>query len=351
MSQNANYDSSLRIRKMKERALAAYRRDNPGRPEFANSQGSQVILQERLIGQVNEVYQPSASNPAIEVPACGCDQLPCPNPITNFEIQSTGTPISPFTDRVIYRFSPASNNGTLSFTVIGFDEFGNPIGPIPFNAIIIAPGQLAVDTYTDAYNITMTFSVNGCTSESRTTAPCFLAGAQVALSDGTVRAIEDVVIGDRVVGAFGEVNEVLALHRPLLGSAQMITINGTHSTTAHHPHVGADRGFYCADVDRVLNATYGREHEVIGPNGPEKRFLHGLVSGRINKLEHGTLLQTLNGPVPVADIEYINMSADTQLYNLVVGGSHTYTVDTYAVTGWPREDDFDYDAWTTTEHK
>jgi hypothetical protein len=39
------------------------------------------------------------------------------------------------------------------------------------------------------------------------------------------------------------------------------------------------------------------------------------------------------------------MPEDTQLYNLVIGGSHTYHVDGYAVTGWPREDDFDYDLW------
>ena len=43
------------------------------------------------------------------------------------------------------------------------------------------------------------------------------------------------------------------------------------------------------------------------------------------------------------------MPSDTQLYNLVVGGSHTYHVDGYAVTGWPREDDFDYDRWICKE--
>ena len=40
------------------------------------------------------------------------------------------------------------------------------------------------------------------------------------------------------------------------------------------------------------------------------------------------------------------MPEDTQLYNLVVDGSHTYHVDGYAVTGWPSENDFDYDTWS-----
>jgi hypothetical protein len=35
----------------------------------------------------------------------------------------------------------------------------------------------------------------------------------------------------------------------------------------------------------------------------------------------------------------------TQLYNLVLGGSHTMRLDGYLVTGWPNEHDFDYDAW------
>ena len=39
------------------------------------------------------------------------------------------------------------------------------------------------------------------------------------------------------------------------------------------------------------------------------------------------------------------MPPETKLYNFVVGGSHTYFVNGYAVTGWPREDDFDYDKW------
>lgn len=324
---------------MKEQALAAFRRDNPGRPEFANSQGSQTILQERQVGQVNTIFQPVASNPAINVPACGCEEktVLCPRQFILTWLTREGTPIPPFTFRDVYSFTPTTNNGTLTFSISPSQ---------PFLATIISPGTLAFDTdSTDIYTAIMTYTVPGCAPVSAQSAPCFLAGAQVALADGTSKNIEDVVIGDKVVGAFGEVNEVLALHRPRLGLAQMMTINGEHSTTAHHPHVGVDRKFYCWDVERVSASTYGREHTVIGPDGPESRFLHGLIADRIYQLGHGTMLQTLNGGVPVADMEFMAMPADTQLYNLVVGGSHTYTVDTYAVTGWPREDDFDYDTW------
>jgi hypothetical protein len=71
----------------------------------------------------------------------------------------------------------------------------------------------------------------------------------------------------------------------------------------------------------------------------------GLRSDRICKLEVGVELQTVTGARRVDILDTIKMSPFTQVYHLVIDGSHTYCVDGYAVTGWPREDDFDYDTW------
>lgn len=176
-------------------------------------------------------------------------------------------------------------------------------------------------------------------------APCFLKGSIVTMHDGTEKCIEDVLVGDFVRGAFGEKNQVLALHRPLLGDFQMCRVNNEHTTTNHHPHVGANRNFYCGDPETVTRFTYNRSHEVIGANGLEEMFLHGLHANRLQKLELGTLLQTIKGAKTVETLETFSMPSETQLYNLVVNNSHTYFVEGYAVTGWPREDDFDYDIW------
>jgi hypothetical protein len=174
-----------------------------------------------------------------------------------------------------------------------------------------------------------------------------LAGARVTLADGTEKAIEEIVVGDRVLGAFGEINEVLALHRPLLGANRMCCINGEHHTSNHHPHVGVGRTFYSNDVDWLRETTYGREHEVLNAAGErEMRMLHGLRGDRIQALAIGAELKTVEGSRAVRSIEVYGLPAETQLYNLVVSGSHTFCVDGYAVTGWPREDDFDYDTWT-----
>jgi hypothetical protein len=172
-----------------------------------------------------------------------------------------------------------------------------------------------------------------------------LAGSLVTLTDSSNIAIEDVKVGDQVLGAFGEINTVLALHRPLMGSATMVRINDEHSSTAHHPHVGADRHFYCA-VPSALSNTYGQEHEVLNAAGEvEWRFLSGLKHECVQMYELGMSLKTVEGSRILGTLEHYTLPADTQLYNLVVSGSHTYHVDGYAVTGWPSEEDFDYDTW------
>jgi hypothetical protein len=166
------------------------------------------------------------------------------------------------------------------------------------------------------------------------------------MADYSTKPIELVCVGDLVLGAFGEVNAVLALHRPRLGEAKMCRINDEHSTTNHHPHIGADKQIYCGDPTTVSAQTYGREHDVLLADGvPGRMFLHGLKKERILQLHCGVDLKTVEGSRSVRSLEVYEMPPETQLYNLVVGGSHTYHVEGYAVTGWPREDDFDYDAW------
>jgi Concanavalin A-like lectin/glucanases superfamily/Hom_end-associated Hint len=197
------------------------------------------------------------------------------------------------------------------------------------------------------FTVTATISGGAPVSESLNKMPCFLAGSLVQMADGTTKVIEDVKVGDLVLGAFGEINTVLFLHRPTLGEAQMCKINDEHITTNHHPHISLDKKFYCGDPERVSTKTYGQFHRVINEKGNHQyKKLHGLKKERIQKLTVGTELKTVEGSRVVTTLEVYSMPPETQLYNLVVGGSHTYHVEGYAVTGWPREDDFNYDTWT-----
>jgi hypothetical protein len=228
----------------------------------------------------------------------------------------------------------------------GYDVYSN------FQGDHIAPDSLSARIYSNDSSTLRVFTVTAnlpgsSFSTKQEVMPCFLAGSLVHMADGTTKAIEDVKVNDQVIGAFGEINTVLFLHRPKLGTAQMCKINNDHSTTNHHPHVSADKKFYCGDPDRVSKLTYGRVHMVFDAIGsPRFVKLHGLKKERINKLTVGTSLKTIGGSRTVNTLEVYSMPPETQLYNLVVGGSHTYHVEGYAVTGWPREDDFNYDTWS-----
>lgn len=222
------------------------------------------------------------------------------------------------------------------------------------NSSVVVSGTSATITSSDTSEFSVTIVANNSCSTSTASntfeAPCFLAGSLVTLGDGSTKAIEDVLVGDIVLGAFGELNEVLALHRPLLGDTIMCKLNDEHSTTSHHPHISIDGKFYCNDPITTDERTYGRYHNVQDNDGIiSSLFLHGLKKGRVQQLHTGINLKTIDGSRVVQTIECYTMPPDTQLYNLVISGSHTYHVDGYAVTGWPREDDFDYDMWKPIE--
>jgi len=178
---------------------------------------------------------------------------------------------------------------------------------------------------------------------------CFLAGSPVKMGDGSFKPIETVLPGDTVVGAFGELNTIRGLDFVVLGDRNMYNINNEHDTSDDHPHISPDRKFYSPEVDAIYK-EWGHDFPVILQDGSIEMWTNtGLSKGMINTLTQGIVLQTLNGPKMVETFTQYRMPPETKLYNLVVAGSHTYTVNGYAVTGWPTEVDFDYSTWTKKE--
>jgi hypothetical protein len=213
---------------------------------------------------------------------------------------------------------------------------------------IITPTSGNYYTNEITFNIIVYAHVSGCPNISGSVAPCFFHDALITMADGSTKAIEDVRVGDMVLGTFGEHNPVLALHRPLLGKNTMTNINNDHHTSSHHPHISADKKFYAVKPAVLISNTYGKSHEVLDENMvPYQRFLVGLKPGRVEQMEVGLELKTVDGSRTITFLDTYEMAPETQLYNLVLGGSHTYYVDGYAVTGWPNEEDFDYDIWET----
>ena len=346
---NSDRSSSAVTRARHNRALAGFYTLNPGIRQSVNNVGG---------GQENtaKVTGLTAGPCCSTIPVVTCTP---PGPITNFlggdatyppNIYPSGGGGSP-EDPIYYDVTWNSVPGATSYIITSTNE--DLSSPSPPDSIVYTGATSARILLINNDSTNRIFTVTaqttcGNASATLTVTPCFLAGSLVQMADGSSKVIEEVAVGDLVLGAFGEINAVLALHRPLLGPvAAMCRINDEHSTTNHHPHISADRQFYCGDPGMVDTTTYGREHDVIDSDGAiVKRFLHGLKKGRVQTLVKGINLKTVEGYRTVETIETYAMPPETQLYNLVIGGSHTYHVDGYAVTGWPREDDFDYDSWT-----
>jgi hypothetical protein len=366
---NADRSASGRIRVLKARTLAVYHKNNPTRNDFGGEKPSSgLTLLLRSVG-TTEICDTCACEDVCDI--SGAFVFPFVTPdIPDIEesfSEATGQTITipsppdgyPEDRYAFFYFISETCNATTYTADVQYNGSTLPLqqtflgvydwpegGPFPQTGILVAYPTVDYSLGGD-FEWTVTAS-NACSSSSApATFGCFLAGSQVAMADGTFKAIETVEVGDVVRGAFGESNPVLGLHRPLLGAGKVVNINGEHKTTAHHPHVSADKKFYCVAPDIIKGFTYGKEHLVIINKAGRtvKMLMHGLAPSRIQKLEVGINLQTLSGAKRVDTLVDIPMSPFTQVYHLVVGGSHTFVVDNYAVTGWPREDDFDYDKW------
>jgi hypothetical protein len=340
---SADNSHQARLERLRNRTLAIFHSRNPTVGEQGSAITADSTRQQRRLGQARLVIQP-AEGPAYEVAPCCAASCESPS-ISNFTIGGFFIPSPPYDTYTLgwdITWTPVPDtNVSITVTDTG--------GSVTYTSVITGPGAATVYSTLNGDNPTITLTLTsdcGSASASGPAGVCFLAGARVAMADGTEKPIEEVAIGDHVRGAFGEINRVIALHRPLLGANRMCRINDDHESSNHHPHIGANREFYSNDVDWLRETTYNREHEIITESGTERHLLQGVAPSRIQPMVVGVSLKTIDGARPVDMLEVFTLPADTQLYNLVVSGSHTYHVDGYAVTGWPREDDFDYDTWT-----
>jgi hypothetical protein len=134
---------------------------------------------------------------------------------------------------------------------------------------------------------------------------CFIGGTRVLMADGSEKAIEEVRLGDQLLGAEGSIKEVLNYDHPLLGSWALYAINGgSHFVTAEHPF--------------MTKAGW----KSIDPAASELE-IPGLVTA---SLARGDQIISSRGTVQVISLESMSAAAETQLYNFRLSGNHTYFV-------------------------
>ena len=187
---------------------------------------------------------------------------------------------------------------------------------------------------------------------------CFLPDAIISMADGSNKKLIDLRAGDLVLGAFGEINPVLAIYYDKMGNVPMYKVNGEHDCTDDEVFVTTNKQFYCIDPDPRTSGTiagWKESYEMdLGDGNTDvwtSPWSVGLVKLELQKAKLGIELQTVNGGKKLETFEPYYLPTETKLYNCVVGGSHTIMINGYAHTAWVREDDFDYTIWEPIDIK
>jgi len=174
---------------------------------------------------------------------------------------------------------------------------------------------------------------------------CFPSYSIVAMADGSIKTIDSVLVGDRVLGGYGQINTVIAYHKVKLGKQPLYNINNRHKTTQEHRH-WTTSGWTAIDT---ASAAPEYVHQIyIDNNGTtEMRKNVKLKYSTVLPLESGMTLVTGSGAEVINSIDAdYNADPEQFVYTLICDGSHTCLVNDVVVSAWARDDDFDYDTWT-----
>lgn len=200
-------------------------------------------------------------------------------------------------------------------------------------------------TYRSAHYITYNASNYSayCTSHYTKSPSCFTKNCVVIMYDGSKKLIQDIKIGEFVLGAYGDKNEVLYLDRPLRGDRIIWDIEGLY-TTDEHPIMNGKRNGFCITSFSSWYNDKQQFHTVINScNEYEQVFLESIdeATTNVEQLHLGSRVATINGHKLITRINATYRN-DELLFNLVLGGSHTYCVNDIFVSGFCNDKDFDY---------
>ncbi|MEK7567368.1 MAG: Hint domain-containing homing endonuclease [Patescibacteria group bacterium] len=142
---------------------------------------------------------------------------------------------------------------------------------------------------------------------------CFIAGTKVLLADGAVKLIEEVKIGDMLLGKDNSENEVLGfLHHPKPKSP-IYGFNG------EKPFATEDHPFMTLDGWKSVNPNLTKM------SSPDLD---------VGELEVGDVLISENGLVVIDSIEIGELENNSMVYNFIMGGNHTYYANGYLVSDY-----------------
>ena len=138
---------------------------------------------------------------------------------------------------------------------------------------------------------------------------CFMPGTLMTLADGSQKKIEEIKVGEKLLGLFDTINEVKVILNPKTNGRRLVNIN--------------NKGFFVTE-DHPFMTTGGWKScnkEMSNKNYPDLE---------VNQLQIGDEIRCKGNEVEkVTSIEYKEVDADTDLHNFTLDGDHTYIANGY----------------------
>jgi hypothetical protein len=158
----------------------------------------------------------------------------------------------------------------------------------------------------------VSWSPAGCKDEGC----CFIAGTKITMADGSLKNIENIVVGDQVLGFNEAVHTVTYFTETTLGERSLLSIN---------------KGPYCASYDHVFKSKDGW----VSAN-PEVTAIHyqdviDHIGGLPDKMQVGTILIGKDDDIEIKTLDLKSDNRHLPLYDLNVTGDQTYIANDFVV--------------------
>jgi hypothetical protein len=171
------------------------------------------------------------------------------------------------------------------------------------------------DTNNDTNNDTNSTGSTDTSENTQGGYSCFIAGTKITMSDGTLKNIENIVVGDKVKGHKND-NEVIKLDPTLLANRKLYSFNNNehYFFTSEHPFM-TEEGW-----------------KSIKPEKTKERDGVELYNQLKGELKIGDKLVTDKGLIEITDIKSKEINKpDMPLYNFNVSNDNSYIADGYVV--------------------
>jgi len=138
---------------------------------------------------------------------------------------------------------------------------------------------------------------------------CFMPGTLMTLADGSQKKVEEIKVGDKLLGLSDTINEVKEVLNPKTNGRKLANINDKgYFVTEDHPFMTSDGWKSC-------------NQEISNENYPDLE---------VNQLEIGDEIKCKGNEVEkVTSIEFKEVDANTDLHNFTLDGDHTYIANNF----------------------